>query len=127
VRACVIGRLSDGGDGLSLDEIKTSLSQKGLSDNVILVPGDVRETLPNYLSDNTESRIALLHLDMDVYEPTLFALEALWDRMCPGALVVIDDYNAVAGATAAVDEFFKGRAKIEKLPMAHVPSFICKA
>lgn len=119
---------NEGGDGLSAESIQDILSFKALSNSVELVPGDVRETVPAYLSANPTRRIALLHLDMDVYEPTKVALERFWDHLVPGAIVVIDDYNAVEGATRAVDEFVaaKGIARIEKLPCCHVPAFFVK-
>ena len=43
--------------------------------------------------------------------------------------MVIDDYNAVSGATRAVDEFISNRgiaSKIEKSPYYTIPSFIVK-
>ena len=64
---------------------------------------------------------------MDVYEPTRAALEKLWDRMVKGGVVVIDDYNAVGGATRAVDEFLESKSiAMQKLGLSHVPSFFVK-
>jgi hypothetical protein len=119
---------SAGGDGLSPDEIQDILRGKGIAEGVDIVAGDVRATLSTYIESRPALRIALLHLDMDVYEPTKYALEQLWDRIVPGGVVVVDDYNAVAGATEAVDEFMQSRGigKIEKLPISHVPAFITK-
>ena len=50
------------------------------------------------------------------------------DRLVTGGLIVIDDYNTVEGATAAVDEFIihHPNLKIEKLPYNKIPSFIRK-
>ncbi|WP_210183253.1 TylF/MycF/NovP-related O-methyltransferase [Methylobrevis pamukkalensis] len=85
-------------------------------------------SIPAYLARHPELRIALLHLDMDVEAPTAFALEALWDRVVPGGLVVVDDYNAVAGATDAFDAFCaaRGIGKVEKTPFYSVPAFVVK-
>ena len=92
-----------------------------------LVEGNVLNTLPKYLEDNPATRLALLHLDMDVKEPTDLALELLYDRVVPGGLVVLDDYNSVAGETISVDEFARERGlKIEKLPFYTTPAFIRK-
>lgn len=65
---------------------------------------------------------------MDVYEPTAFVLDKLFDRLVPGGLIVIDDYNTVEGATTAVDEFIvqHPNLKIERLPYNNIPSFIRK-
>ena len=68
-----------------------------------------------------------MHLDMDVMEPTNFALEHLYERVVPGGLIVFDDYNVAAGETISVDKFLKKhKLKVEKLPFYSVPSFIRK-
>ena len=123
-----IDRFEAAGDGLSPEEVRAVLDGKGIGDNVRLVPGDVRTTLPAWLTEAPATRIALLHLDMDVHEPTAFALGALWDRVVPGGVLVIDDYNAVEGATRAVDEWLTTQPglRLEKLPFAHVPTFVVK-
>ena len=44
-----------------------------------------------------------------------------------GGVVIIDDYNAVGGATRAVDEFLESKSvAIQKLGLSHVPSFFVK-
>jgi hypothetical protein len=115
-----------GGHGLDKDELTSVLSNKGF-DNFELVKGNVFDTLPLYLEQHPETRLSFLHLDMDVKEPTEFALELLYERVVPGGLIVFDDYNAVTGATISVDEFSrKYQLKIEKLPFYHVPSYLRK-
>jgi hypothetical protein len=113
-----------GGPGYPDSEIAQYLSAKGLR-NFELVAGDIFETLPLYIETRPYLRIALLHLDMDVYEPTKFALELLGDRIVKAGLIVVDDYGMVAGATRAVDEWNASQGlPIRKLPMAHIPAFI---
>ncbi|MBD8892823.1 TylF/MycF/NovP-related O-methyltransferase [Roseibium litorale] len=115
-----------GGPGLKENEVTSILETKGF-ENFELIKGNVFVTLPEYLKKHPETRIAFLHLDMDVKEPTDFALELLYDRVVPGGLVVFDDYNSVAGETISADEFSKKRnLRIEKLPFYSVPSFIRK-
>lgn len=115
-----------GGYGLKADEVDDILSKKGFG-NFELVKGNVFDTLPRYLSNNPETRIALLHLDMDVKEPTDFVLELLYERVVPGGIVVFDDYNAVAGETISVDEFVgEHKLKLEKLNFYKVPTFVRK-
>ncbi|MBD3756352.1 MAG: class I SAM-dependent methyltransferase [Gammaproteobacteria bacterium] len=117
---------STGGHGLEQDEVSAILESKGF-ENFELIEGNVFNTLPLYLKKHPETRISFLHLDMDVKEPTDFALELLYDRVVPGGLIVFDDYTAVAGATIAADEFSqKHGLTIEKLPFYSVPSFIRK-
>lgn len=120
------GFSDDGGDGLQEDELSAILARKQFT-NIELLQGNVLDTLPEYLEKRPETRLAFLHLDMDVKEPTAFALEQLYDRVVPGGLIVFDDYNAVAGETEAVDEFIAiKKVRLEKLPFYKVPAFIRK-
>jgi hypothetical protein len=114
------------GDGVSVTELENILSYKGFS-NCELVQGDVADTIPNYISNHPELKIALLHIDVDVYKPSALILEHLFDRVVGDGLIVFDDYATVAGETRAVDEFFLEKdVTIEKLPISHVPSFVRK-
>lgn len=91
---------------------------------VELVDGDVRETAPAYAADNPGLRIALLHLDMDLYEPTLAALKAFWPRLLTGGVVLLDEYaiREWPGETEAVEAFFEGAPpRIEKFGWASAP------
>jgi hypothetical protein len=118
---------SAAGQGICVEELERVLANKGFS-NINLVKGDIVKTLPEYLQ-NSAWKIALLHIDVDVYEPTKFALEQLYDRVVAGGEVVLDDYATVAGATRAVDEFIAKRhlnASIQKLPFNYIPCFIVK-
>jgi hypothetical protein len=118
-----------GGEGLSADECNEILEKKRF-ENCVLIQGNIFDTIPLFLAEHPELKIALLHLDMDVHEPTAYALDMLFDRVVPGGLIVVDDYNAVAGATRAIDEFLSrktgGDLAIRKLPYYSVPAFIRK-
>ena len=117
------------GIGLDIQELKQILVEKGLS-NTELYKGDIFETIPKYLKNNPETKLSLLHLDMDTYHPTLFALNNLWERLSIGGALVVDDYNHVAGATNALDEFIKERClkvNIKKTSYNKTPSYIIKS
>ena len=117
----------DGGEGLSLEETNYILKLKSFT-NYQLVDGDIRNTLSDFLTKNSSEKFSLVHLDMDVYEPTAFTLEKIYNQIVIGGLIVIDDYNIVEGATIAVDEFIAKypKLKIEKLPYNDIPYFIRK-
>jgi hypothetical protein len=71
--------------------------------------------------DRPGMRIALLHLDMDLYEPTLEALRMFWDLVLPGGLVVFDEFALPPweGETKAWEDFAAERQLsyvIEKFP-----------
>ncbi len=63
------------------------------ADNVLarersrLIKGPVQETLDPFLEATPGLRISILNLGMDLYEPTLHALERLWDLVVPGGIV----------------------------------------
>ncbi|MFW5652494.1 MAG: TylF/MycF/NovP-related O-methyltransferase [Planctomycetota bacterium] len=40
-----------------------------------------------------DRRYRFVHIDVDVYEPTLACLEFFWPRLSPGGAIVIDDYG----------------------------------
>jgi hypothetical protein len=79
---------------------------------ILLVKGDIEETVPRFVAENPGTRIALLHFDADLYRPTLVALERLWPLVVPGGIVAFDEYGIPPweGESRAVDEFFAGKA-----------------
>ena len=115
------------GDGIDVKELNGILSDKKFS-NFELVKGDVKKTIPKLIKQHPGLKISLLHLDMDIYEPTKFALNKLFPYVVKGGIILLDDYNEVFGATKATDEFLnlnKG-LKITKLNFYRKPSYIVK-
>ena len=116
-----------GASGPSVDELKEILSVQQLGENVELIAGDVRETVPQLVAQRPELRIALLNIDVDLYEPTLCCLETLFPHVVPGGVIVLDDYGAFAGANSAIEQFFNDRGeKFQKFPFAHSITFVVK-
>jgi len=75
---------------------------------IILVKGDIEQTVPEYVEQNPGLRISLLHFDVDLYRPTLISLQHLWPLVVPGGVVLFDEYGIPPweGESKAVDEFF---------------------
>ena len=73
---------------------------------VALVQGDVGQSIPRFLAENPHTVVSLLHLDLDLYEPTKVAIEQLVPRMPRGAVVLFDELNnrTWPGETLAVME-----------------------
>lgn len=102
------------------------LNNKGFR-NYALVKGDIIKTIPEFLARNSSFKISLLHIDVDVYEPTIVILENLWDKIVKGGILMLDDYGMVEGETRAVDEFFSGKIiQINKPRFNYIPSYIIK-
>ena len=53
----------------------------------------VKGLLPESLNGHSPERIALLHLDLNDADFELAVLDALFDRMVPGGMLVLDDYE----------------------------------
>lgn len=109
------------------EDIEQSLRHKKI-ENVELVKGDILETVDEYLKREPHTRIALLHIDTDVYEPAKYGLEKLFDRVVKGGIVAFDDYATVEGETLAIEEVLKNYDyDIKKFNFSHTkPSFIIK-
>ncbi len=55
-----------------------------------LVRGMVPDTLATFPADH---RVAYLSIDMNIVLPEIATIEFFWDRLVPGALVLLDDYG----------------------------------
>ena len=93
-------------------------------ERISLVQGDVSETIPQFKKEHGGERISLLVLDMDLYEPTLCALEHFYDMVTPGGIIVLDEYGhrRWPGESSAFDDFFgKDAPKLEKFGWSSTP------
>lgn len=115
-----------GEQSISKEQLFRVFANKGIK-NYELIEGDVRKTIPEYLKEHPELKIALLNLDIDMYEPAVVILKYLWERIVNGGILILDDYGIWEGETRAVDEFFKDKdVKILKTPYARTPCYIIK-
>ncbi len=90
-----------------------------------IIKGDIAETVPEYVEKNPGLRISLLHLDCDIYEPTLIGLQHFYPLVVAGGVVILDEYgqNKFSGESAAFDEYFKGnRPVVTKSHLSSNPS-----
>jgi hypothetical protein len=85
-----------------LEDVKAGMAHAGYpAERIHYHPGLVEETIPAA----APARIALLRLDTDWYASTKHELDHLYDRVQPGGVVIIDDYDYWDGSRKAVDEF----------------------
>lgn len=83
--------------------------------NVCLIKGTVPETLPQC---NPE-KICYLSIDMNMKEPEIAAANYFWDKLTPGAVMILDDYGFAAHIEQkkAFDRFaYEKRVNIFSLP-----------
>jgi SAM-dependent methyltransferase len=68
-----------------VEEVRANFSQWK---NVSLIEGSIPETLSQVRAE----KIAYLHLDMNCSAPEIAAIQFFWERLVPGAFVLLDDY-----------------------------------
>lgn len=81
--------------------------------------------IPDHFHKVADKKFALVHIDVDLYKPTLDSLEFFYDRVVPGGIIIGDDYGSEScpGAKKAFDEFFAKRPE----GLFHVPTMQCMA
>ena len=97
----------------------------GVDKNMIIIKGWVEDLIPK-IKDNIKE-IAILRLDMDLYEPTKVCLKQLYPLVVRGGFVVIDDYGYKGweGCKKAVDEYFEGK-KVNLISFDKTERYIMK-
>jgi len=91
----------------SLEQVRRFIA--ATADTVHFHPGFFPESIPETLKSET---FAFVHLDADLYEPTLNGLQFFYPRMPRWGILVVHDYNAWPGARRAVDEFFADKPEL---------------
>lgn len=89
---------------VSLDKVAANLS--GFS-NTAFLKGWIPERFPEV----ADRRFSFVHIDVDLYEPTLESLRFFYPRMNPGGIILCDDYGFTTcpGATRAMDEYLRDK------------------
>jgi hypothetical protein len=83
--------------------------------NVLIIEGAIPETL----AQATPQQVAFLHIDMNCSPPEVAAIEHFWNRLVPGAPVLLDDYayHGYRTQKIAMDGFARGKGvAIASLP-----------
>ena len=112
---------------VSVDHIQKTLIEKGQSHNVDFVPGGVCDSIPEYLIENAELKVAMLNIDLDDYEATMTALEFLYPRLVQGGILILDNYHKQMGEKKAVDDYFANIGpKVNAFSVNNGPHYIVK-
>jgi O-methyltransferase len=89
-----------------LETVRGNIQKYGLLDEqVVFLKGWFKDTLPAA----PIQRLALLRLDGDLYESTMIALNALYDKVSTGGYVIVDDFHVVPGCNKAIHDFLAAR------------------
>lgn len=75
--------------------------------------------IPTKFQEVSDRRFCFVHLDVDLYQPTLKSLMFFYERMTQGGIILCDDYGFTTcpGAKKAMDFFFSDKPEeIVSLP-----------
>jgi O-methyltransferase len=100
----------------TLEDVRTGMAETGYpAARIHYHEGLVEETVPA----EAPPEVAILRLDTDWYESTRHELTHLYDRLCSGGVLLLDDYGHWEGARQAVDEFLaETNARLLLVPMS---------
>ncbi|ADJ29324.1 TylF/MycF/NovP-related O-methyltransferase [Nitrosococcus watsonii] len=75
--------------------------------NIIIYKG----WIPSRFEEVRNKKFRLVHIDVDLYQPTLDSLAFFYPRLNPGGVLVLDDYGSTVchGAYSAVQEFMSNK------------------
>jgi O-methyltransferase len=94
---------------ISLEEVQENFRRYDLlDDKVKFLKGWFKDTL--HVAPIRQ--LAVLRLDGDLYESTMDALNALYEKVSPGGFIIVDDYNDFEPCRRAILEF-RERHKID--------------
>ena len=84
-----------------------------------LIKGDASITSKNWIKENPHAIVAMAIFDMDIYQPTRDALEAIKPRLTKGSVLVFDELNSpeFPGETEALNEVLQ----LNNLKLNHNP------
>jgi glycosyltransferase involved in cell wall biosynthesis len=86
---------------ISLDQVKSNFQRYGLLDaQVKFLEGWFKDTLPSA----PIQKLAVLRLDGDMYESTIQALDALYDKVTIGGMIIVDDF-VLPACRKAIEDF----------------------
>ena len=73
-----------------------------------------RGWIPERFTEVADRVFRLLHIDVDLYQPTLDSLEFFYPRMVSGGVIVMDDYGFenCPGANRAAEEFMDNKPEM---------------
>ncbi len=86
-----------------LEILKKNLSE--FSENIEIYEG----WIPQRFKDVEEKKFCFVHIDVDLYAPTLDSMIFFYQRMNEGGIIICDDYGYTTcpGATKAIDNFLE--------------------
>ena len=97
------------------------------AERCILMTGDIVTTVPDFAKNNQGTRISLLFLDVNLFEPTIAGLIHLYPLVVSGGVIVLNGYGAPPwrGEAEAFEKYFRDNEgsipKLQKFPFSIRP------
>ncbi len=94
---------SEGSLAAGEPEVRRSLAE--FDSATVYVKGWIPAGFPRVPADR---QFCFVHVDVDLYEPTLESVRFFYPRLSPGGMIICDDYgcSTCPGATRAMNEYF---------------------
>ncbi len=106
-----VGLPEDWREGFSKGMFKVKKLPK-IKNNITLIKGFFKDSIPSFLGNHTISFIPFLHIDCDLYSSCDTIFKALEEFMCPGTVIVFDEYFNFPGWEK--DEFLAFKEFIQR-------------
>ncbi|GEO10635.1 TylF/MycF/NovP-related O-methyltransferase [Segetibacter aerophilus] len=92
---------------INVSRIQQKLDKKGIKQQIDFVPGNIGDSIPEYLMENPEMKIAYLNIDFDDYESSLTTLQYFYPRLVHDGILIFDNYYKKEEDYQAVKDYFK--------------------
>ena len=84
--------------------------------NVKIIKGKIQSTLENFIKNKNEKKIAFVHMDMDTYNATKYALNKIKPLLIKGSVILFDNFYGFPNwqqheYKAFTEEFSEGEYK----------------
>jgi hypothetical protein len=75
---------------------------------VELVRGDLCKTAPQFIKDREEVYFRIIHLSVNLYQPTKDTIDAFYPRLSRGGIIAVNGLNYTVGASKALRDSLEG-------------------
>ncbi|MDX1993561.1 MAG: TylF/MycF/NovP-related O-methyltransferase [bacterium] len=84
--------------------------------------------IPERFHEVADRRFSLVHIDVDLYQPTYDSLAFFYERMNPGGVILCDDYGSIncPGAKKACDDFIRDKPERSIIHLTTMQGMIIK-
>lgn len=112
---------------VSPNNLQNRMIENSKNLRIDFVPGNISDSIPDFLIEHAELKIAMLNIDLDDYEATSTALEYLHPRLVEGGVLIFDNYHKNTGERKAADDYFKpSKPGVQNFSVHKGPHYLIK-